>query len=115
MKAYHRFEWDCMDIDFMTFTDIQYYDAEGNYSIDFEVKTQGEYPFMVRLHAPFNVKNFPVVYNYLTSLPIDYNDKIAYIQWIIEEFGNLIIHISKVMLESLAEEYYKDKNIEGYQ
>ena len=32
MKAYHRFEWNVCDIDFMTITDVQYYDAEGNYS-----------------------------------------------------------------------------------
>ena len=115
MKAYHRFEWNVCDIDFMTITDVQYYDADGNYSIDYEINNKGELPLMLKFQEPFNVKGFPMVYNYLTGRNMDYGNKTEYIRKVINEFGELLLDVGKVMMQSSIEQIEHDKNIEGYQ
>ena len=115
MKAYYRFEWNICDIDFMTITDVQYYDAEGNYSIDYEVRTKGELPLFVKFNEPFNVKGFPMVYNYLSGRNMDYENKTEYIRKVINEFGEFLLDVGKVMMQSSIEQIEHDKNIEGYQ
>ena len=115
MKAYYRFEWNICDIDFMTIADIQYYDSEGNYSIDYEIKNKGELPLMIKFQEPFNVKGFPMMYNYLTGRNMDYENKTEYIRKVINEFGEFLLDVGKVMMQSAIEQIEHDKNIEGYQ
>jgi hypothetical protein len=116
MKAYHRFEWDCMDIDFMTIVDTQYYDADGNYSIDYEVRTKGELPLFVKFNEPFNVVNFPLVYNYLTFYNIDYSSKEQYLRFIVNHLGELVKGAFNISaLNGHIDNLNDRNNIEGYQ
>ena len=115
MKAYHRFEWNVCDIDFMTITDVQYYDSDGNYSIDYEISNKGEPPLMLKIQEPFNVKGFPTVYNYLTGRNMDYVNKTEYTRKIINEFGEFLLDVGKVLMQAAIEQVERDKNIEGYQ
>ena len=46
MNKYYRFEWEFGEIDYFKVLDTQYYDDNGNYSIDYEVETRGGIAFI---------------------------------------------------------------------
>lgn len=117
MTDYYKFKWNICMIDFMTVVDVQYYDEDGNYSIDYQVETQRELPLMLLFQEPFNVVNFPAVYNYLTADHVNYSSKNEYLRWIIHRFGELILIVESVIVKYKpdTENVNKDNDIEGYQ
>jgi hypothetical protein len=56
-----------------------------------------------------------MVYNYLTGRNMDYGNKTEYIRKIINEFGEFLLDVGKVLMQSAIEQIEHDKNIEGYQ
>ena len=97
MKAYHRFEWEFSEIDYFKVLDTQYYDDNGNYSIDYEVETRGELPISVRMSPPFDVEGYPLVYNVMTSMQmIHYEDKNEYLRDVIFNYAYFLSSISNL-------------------
>ena len=117
MKAYYRFEWNVCDIDFMTIIDAQYYDADGNYSIDYEVRTKGELPLSVRMSPPFDVEGYPLVYNVMTSMKmVNYNDRNEYLRDIVFNYAYFLktfLNV-KIMLPMEKNKNLGIDDIEGY-
>ena len=117
MNKYYRFEWEFSEIDYFKVLDTQYYDDNGNYSIDYEVETRGELPLSVRMSPPFDVEGYPLVYNVMTSMKmVNYNDRNEYLRDIVFNYAYFLktfLNV-KIMLPMEKNKNLDIDDIEGY-